>query len=97
MLYFLFLYCDSLYSAFLVDYRTNNKVIVDNYDPVTIDITVIMTACIYFHRLIWLLWDSGGFEITSVLSDKIYAKYLVLRIYNASHTNEENNSSFSSV
>lgn len=56
-----------------------------------------MTIYIHFLRLIWLHQDSGGFEINSVLSDKIYAKCLVLRVYNASHTNEENNSSFSSV
>lgn len=56
-----------------------------------------MTAYIHFLRLIWLLQDSGGFEITNVLADKINAKYLILRAYNASHTNEENSSSFSSV
>ena len=74
--------------CFLVEYKTNSKIIIDNYYPVTIDITVIMTVHIYFLRLIWLLQDSGGFEITNVLSDKIYAKCLVLRVYNASHTNE---------
>lgn len=73
---------------FLVDYKTNSKIISDNYYPVTIDITVMLTVHIYFLRLIWLLRDSGGFEITSVLSDKIYAQCLVLRVYNASHTNE---------
>lgn len=97
MLCFLFLYYDYLYSIFLVDYKTNSKIIVDNYDPVTIDTTIIITAYIYFHRLIWLLSDSGWFKIIRILPDKIYAKCLVLRIYNASRINEENSSSFSSV
>lgn len=94
MLCFLFLYYDSLYSIFLVYYKTNSKIIVDNYDPVAVD--TIVTAYIYFHRLIWLLSDSGWFKITRILPDKIYAKYLVLRTYNASRINEEN-SSLSSV